>query len=233
MRSMKSDVVVVGAGIAGVMTVLYVRRRGHPVTLIDRWEPGHSRASSTDYTRIIRTIHGPDRLYTQWVRETRLRWMELQEEIQERLYVECGTLVLANLADSDWEDATLPVFDSLGVPYFKFGMEELAMRFPQCHFKNVVYGIYAPESGLIMAHRAVVETARQFVREGGRLQRGRVVANESERLYLDGRPLEAGLIIVAAGPCLGEMFRRTIAPISQIVRQNFIYASTPDSDIIV
>ena len=82
-----------------------------------------------------------------------------------------------------------------------------------------------------MAHRAVVETARQFVREGGELRRGRVIANESERLYLDGRPLEADLVIVTAGPWLGEMFRRTIAPISQIVRQNIIYTATPDSDI--
>ncbi len=230
MRSMISKVVVVGAGIAGVMAALYARRRGHSVTLIDRWEPGHARASSTDYTRIIRTIHGPDRLYTQWVREARLRWMELQEEIQERLYVECGTLVLAARGNSDWEDSTLPVFDSLGVPYFKFGVEELTMRFPQFYCKNVAYGIYEPESGLIMAHRAVVETALQFIREGGKLQRGRVVTNELEQLFLDGKPLEADLIIVTAGPWLGEMFPRTIAPISKIVRQNIIYTATPDSN---
>ncbi len=227
---MKSDVIVVGAGIAGVMTALSVRRRGYSVTLIDRWEPGHSRASSTDYTRIIRTIHGPDRLYTQWMREARLRWMELQEEMQQRLYVECGTLVLAARGKSDWEDATLPVFESLGIPYFKFGVDELNLRFPQFDCRNVAYGIYEPESGLIMAHRAVVETTRQLIKEGGKVVRGRVTTDESERLFFNGKPLQAQLIIVATGPWLGEMFRRTIAPISQIVRQNIIYTATPDSD---
>ena len=69
--------VVVGAGIAGVMTALYLQRRGCSVTLVDRWEPGHSRASSSDYNRILRAIHGSDEMYTRWVREARLRWMEL------------------------------------------------------------------------------------------------------------------------------------------------------------
>ena len=54
----RPEVIVVGAGIAGVTTALELRRRGASVTLIDRWEPGHSRASSTDYNRVFRSIHG-------------------------------------------------------------------------------------------------------------------------------------------------------------------------------
>ena len=73
-----SDVIVVRAGIASVMTAFSCQRRGHSTTLIDRWEPGHPRASSTDYSRIIRSIHGSDLLYTKWVREARLRGLEFQ-----------------------------------------------------------------------------------------------------------------------------------------------------------
>ena len=226
----KSDVIVVGAGIAGVMTALSIRRKGYPVKLIDRWEPGHPRASSTDYTRVFRMIHGADHLYTNWAREARIRWMELQAEMNQTLYVECGALVLATEGNSEWEDATFPTFEALGVPYFKFDVSELALRFPQFDFRNTAYGIYEPESGLVMAHRAVIETTKLFVREGGTIARGRVTTDESERMYLDNKPLEADLIVVAAGPWLGEMFRRTIAPISDIVRQNIIYTSTPDTD---
>ncbi len=226
----KSEVVVVGAGIAGVMTALSVRRKGHSVTLIDRWEPGHPRASSSDYSRLIRSIHGADRLYTEWVREARLRWMELQEEVKQTLLVECGALVIATEGDSDWEDSTFSTFDELGVPYFRFGSQELASRFPQFDFRNVSYGIFEPESGMLMAHRAVVECARLFEREGGRVIRGRAQTDESERLHLNGQPLEADLIIVAAGPWIGEMYRRSIGPISKVVRQNIIYTSCPDAD---
>ena len=229
-RLTKSEVLVVGAGIAGVMTALNVLRRGHRVTLIDRWEPGHPRASSTDYTRVIRSIHGRDRLYTEWVREARLRWMELQEQVNRTLLVECGALVIATEGHSNWEDSTFETFDELGVPYFRFDPQELTTRFPQFDFKNVKYGIYEPESGLLMAHRAVVETARLFEREGGRILRGRVHTDDAERLHLDGKPLTADLIVVAAGPWLGGLFRRTIGPILKVVRQNIIYTSCPDAD---
>ncbi len=226
----KNDVVVVGAGIAGVMTALSIQRRGYKVSMIDRWEPGHPRASSTDYTRIIRSIHGSDRLYTNWVREARLRWLELQAEINRNLYYECGALILATEAKSEWEDSTIETFDELDVPYFKFDTDELRVRFPQFDYKNVRYGIYEPQSGIIMAHRAVVETAKQFAREGGTIMRGRVYTDQSERLFLNDKALEADLIVVAAGPWLGDMYRITLGSILKVVRQNIVYTSPPDSD---
>ena len=91
----KRDAIVVGAGIAGTMTALSLARAGIKTTLIDRWEPGHSRASSTDYNRVIRSIHGRDEFYTRWARESRERWLEMQAETGQRLYYECGALVLA------------------------------------------------------------------------------------------------------------------------------------------
>ena len=84
----RPEATVVGAGIAGVTTALSLLRKGCRVTLVDRWEPGHARASSSDYTRILRAIHGRDELYTRWVREARLRWLELQAELGSTLYVE-------------------------------------------------------------------------------------------------------------------------------------------------
>ena len=45
-------------------------------------------------------------------------------------------------------------------------------------------------------HRAVTETAKLFEREGGRILRGRVTTDESERPCLDGKPLEADLIVI-------------------------------------
>ena len=119
MRGDRPEATVVGAGIAGVMTALSLLRKGCRVTLVDRWEPGHARASSSDYTRILRAIHGSDELYTRWVREARLRWLELQAEIGSALYVECGALVLAGEGHTGWEDSTFPTFERLGVPHFR------------------------------------------------------------------------------------------------------------------
>ncbi|MEZ5925506.1 MAG: FAD-dependent oxidoreductase [Hyphomicrobiaceae bacterium] len=224
----KLKAVVVGAGIAGTMTALHLQRRGAAVTLVDRWEPGHSRASSTDYNRVIRAIHGRDEMYTLWARESRLRWLELQAESGQRLYYECGALILATQGHCHWEDATSETFDKLAVPYYRFTRAEVAARFPQFNVDSISYALYEPEAGMIMAHRAVITTVDLFRKGGGRVLRGRVTTDGDERPMLDGKPLEADLIVIATGAWMGDMFPRTVKPISRVVGVNVLYTSTPD-----
>lgn len=224
----KSSVIVVGGGIVGVMTALTLQRRGEAVTLIDRWEPGHSRASSTDYNRVIRAISGRDEFYTRWARESRLRWLELQAESGQNLMYECGALILATAGHCDWEDATAQTFDRVGVPYYKFGRSDIESRFPQFKVTDIEYALFEPEAGMLMAHRCVLTGLDLFRKAGGRIRRGRVTTDGSERPMLDGKPLEADLIIMATGPWMADMFPRTIKPISTVVGVNVLYTSTPD-----
>lgn len=224
-----SEIVVIGAGIAGVMTALSLIRKGHRVTLMDRWAPGHSRASSTDYTRLFRSAHGSDRMYTVWSRDARLAWIELQAELETTLYLECGALILAEAGNSSWEDATIPIFDELDIPYTKFNPDDFSFHFPQFSTRNLAYGIYEPEAGAIMAHRTIVQTVQLFEREGGQVLRKHVKTNEQEQLIVDNLPLEADLIVVCAGPWLRDLYPRTVGPILEVVRQNIIYTSTPDA----
>lgn len=225
-----SDAIVVGAGISGIMTALSLARKGVKVTLIDRWEPGHSRASSSDYSRVFRSIHGRDEFYTRWVREARIRWLEMQAEIGYKLYYECGALILATEGHCHWEDATSATFEKLGVPYYKFDQHELSVRFPQFDSSDLTYGLYEPEAGIIMAHRALMAGVELFKRAGGTLKRGRVVTDIDERLQLDGKPLDADLIVVATGPWMHDMYPRTIAPLTQVAGVNVLYTSTPDGE---
>src|SRR2546427_737064 len=51
--------VVVGSGVMGAWTALWLRRRGHVVTLVDRFGPGNQVGSSGDESRITRSSHGP------------------------------------------------------------------------------------------------------------------------------------------------------------------------------
>ncbi len=226
----RPGVVVVGAGIAGVMTALELARRGERVELIDRWEPGHARASSTDYNRIIRAISGRDSFYTRWAMESRLRWMEMQAEIGQTLYYECGTLILATEGHCDWEDATVETFDKVGVPYHKFSQAEVSARFPQFDASSIGYALFEPQSGMVMAHRAVLAGVTLFKQAGGTVRRGRVTTDADEKLYLDKKPLQADLVVVATGAWMADMYPRTIKPISQIVGINVLYTSTPDGD---
>ncbi|MEM7545906.1 MAG: FAD-dependent oxidoreductase [Pseudomonadota bacterium] len=225
-----TEAIVVGAGVAGAMTALELRRRGASVTLIDRWEPGHWRAASTDYNRIIRAISGRDEFYTRWVRESRLKWMELQAETGQKLYYENGALILATAGHCDWEDATQETFDRVGVPYQRFKAEDVPLHFPQFKTDDIAYAIYEPEAGMIMAQRGVQAAVGLFERLGGVVKRGRVTTDGAERLMLDGKPLEADLIVVATGAWMKDMFPRTISPILSLVGMSVLYTSTPDGD---
>ncbi len=223
-----SNIIVVGGGIAGTMTALELQRKGEQVTLIDRWEPGHSRASSTDYNRVIRAISGRDEFYTKWARESRLRWLELQAESGQNLMYECGALILATEGHCDWEDATSQTFDKLGVPYYKYSQSEIQQRFPQFRVPDIGYALFEPEAGMLMAHRCVLTGIDLFKRAGGVVKRGRVTTDGSERPMLDGKLLEADVIIIATGPWMSDMFPRTIKPITTVIGVNVIYTSTPD-----
>ncbi len=224
----KSEVIVVGAGISGVMIALNLQRRGCQVTLIDKWEPGHSRASSTDYNRVIRSISGSDELYTRWAREARLGWLELERETGQKLFYECGTLILATQGHCHWEDATETTFTKLGVPYRRLTPDDVMLYFPMFKADDIAYGLFEPEAGLIMAHRAVITALALFKKEGGEVKRGNVVTDASERLMLDGKPLEADTIVVSTGPWMHEMYPRTVKPITQVVGINVFYTSTPE-----
>lgn len=224
----KSNIIVVGGGIAGAMTALNLQRSGARVTLIDRWEPGHPRAASTDYNRVIRAISGRDEFYTRWARESRTRWLELQAETGQNLMYECGALILATKGHCDWEDATSETFDRVGVPYYKFTREEVQQRFPQFKVDEIEYALFEPEAGLLMAHRCVITAIDLFKKEGGVVKRGIVTTDATERPMLDGKPLEADVIVVATGAWMSEMFPKTIKPISAIMGINVLYTSTPD-----
>ena len=223
-----SSVTVVGGGIVGVMTALALQRRGESVTLTDRWEPGHSRASSTDYNRVIRAISGRDEFYTRWARESRQRWLELQAESSQNLMYECGALILATGGHCDWEDATTATFDRVGVPYYKFERKDIESRFPQFRVPDIEYALFEPEAGMLMAHRCVLTGLDLFRRAGGTVRRGRITTDGSERPMLNEELLESDLIIIATGPWMADMFPRTIKPISMVVGVNVLYTSTPD-----
>ena len=220
--------IVVGGGIAGAQTALHLQRRGAQVTLIDRWEPGHARAASTDYNRVIRAISGRDEFYTRWARDARQRWLEQQAETGLSLMYECGALILATEGHCDWEDATSATFDKVGVPYYRFSKRDIQERFPQFKVDEISYALFEPEAGLLMAHRCVLATLELFRRAGGVVKRGRVETDRDEQPMLDGKPLRADVIVMATGAWMAEMFPRTIAPISAILGINVLYTSTPD-----
>jgi glycine/D-amino acid oxidase-like deaminating enzyme len=226
-----SSAVVVGAGIAGASTALALRRRGIDVTLYDAHEPGHAAAASGGEHRILRSCHGADDYYTRMVREARLRWMELGEEVGERLYVESGAVMLAHRRNTSWEDAAQATFGRVGVPYFVVDPDELRTRLPVIDPRDLAYGLWEPEAGFVYAKAGVIGTVRRFVDLGGQLRRGKVTVDAGERPCIDGAPLKADVIVMACGAWMKQLFRRTLFSLVETERQDVLLIAPPAGDV--
>jgi glycine/D-amino acid oxidase-like deaminating enzyme len=222
--------IVVGAGIAGASTALALRREGLQVRLIDQAKPGHAAAASGGEHRILRCSHGADELYTQWAWQARLGWLELAAQCGRELLVQNGAVMLARAGHTAWEDASAATLAAAGIPHFRCDAAELALRLPQADLRGIDYGLWEPQAGFVFARRATVATVEQFLREGGRLERGRVDTDASERPRLGGEALRADVIVAATGAWTGALFPRHLRRRLEVVRQNVIMVGPPPGD---
>ena len=160
------DVVVVGAGVFGAWSALHLARRGKRVLLVDAYGPGHSRSSSGDESRIIRMGYGADEIYTQWSRQSLVQWNELFATTRnEALFRKTGVLWLAEAENSQLH-ATKQILRRNGVEFEELERDAILRSYPQINLEGIASGIYEPESGALMARRAVAAVVAEAVRIG-------------------------------------------------------------------
>ena len=230
-------VVVVGSGVMGAWTALWLRRAGHDVTLVDRHGPGNQLGSSGDVSRITRSSHGPDRHYPAWQRRALAEWKALEQAVDTQLFVEAGVVWLASEAQT-FEADSLAVLGDLGIPAERWSHDDLARRVPVMNADGVPWALYEPEAGALLARTAVVATLEAFRAAGGRIQVGRVRPAEVgggrealERVELeDGATLEAEAFAFACGPWLPDLFPDTLGTLIEPHRQDVMHFRVPPGD---
>jgi sarcosine oxidase len=153
------DVAIVGAGVFGAWSAYLLRRAGAEVILLDAYGAGNSRSSSGGESRMIRMGYGPDEIYTRMAQRSLMLWQELFQLIGSpgvlpRLFHPTGVLWLAR-DDDPYCNATLKTLERCQVTYERLDRSELSRRYPQLELGSVTSGILEPDSGVLMARRAV------------------------------------------------------------------------------
>jgi sarcosine oxidase len=179
------DVAVVGAGVFGAWTALQLNREGANVVLVDAYGPGNSRASSGGESRMIRMGYGPDQIYTRMAQRSRKRWQELFEQVGQadhalKLFQPTGILWLARENDV-YCKATLKTFGECQVRYEKLDRAELYRRYPQLEPGAASWAILEPDSGVLMARRAVQAVVSQAQAHGVTYEAAAILPPELER----------------------------------------------------
>jgi sarcosine oxidase len=224
-------VVVVGAGVFGTWTALWLRRRGASVTLVDQYGPGNSLASSGDESRVTRSAHGPDDLYPRWQRHSLDQWRALDPS----LFAPTGVAWFAHTPDG-FEGQSLSVLERLGIPVERLSVADLERRWPHVRTADVEWVLFEPEGGALMARRGVATTARACAEAGGKVRIGLVQRPEhadgelSEVRLDDGSSIGADSFVFAAGPWLPKLLGPVRGLELEVPQQEIVYIATPPGD---
>jgi monomeric sarcosine oxidase len=228
------DAVVVGAGVFGSWTALWLRKAGLTVLLLDAYGPAHSRASSGGESRVIRMSYGPHEIYTEWSRRSLSLWKALFERAGQPLFHQTGVLWIGN-EESPNLAASRVTLQKLRIPFETLDSVQLQERFPQLKFDEDMAGILEPESGALMARRAVQVAVEEAERSGVEYRTGQVQAPETKgriaRLAVQpGDEVAAGHFVFAGGPWLPKLFPALLEGRIRPTRQEVFFLGVPPGE---
>jgi len=226
------DAVVVGAGVFGAWTALALARRSRSVLLVEAYGPGHSRSSSGDESRIIRMGYGTDEIYTRWSQRSLTLWKELfRARHREALFQQTGVLWLAEPGNAALR-ATAEVLARCAVEFSEPDRAWLTKNYPQINFDGIGSAIYEPQSGVLLARRAVAAAVEEALRLGADYQVAEVLApggcGRMPHIRTGGGDaVKAVEFVFACGAWLGKMFPDILGERIFPTRQEVFYMGVP------
>ena len=228
------DVVVIGAGVFGAWTAWHLQKAGRRVALLDAYGAAHSRASSGGESRVIRMGYGADEIYTRWSMHSMKLWQDFFQQVKQPLFHKTGMLWMARERDA-YTMATKATLAKLGVKFEELDRAELEKRWPQISFGPVTWALYEPDSGALLARRAVQAVVENAVKSGVQYLTEAVIAPTGKGKIdavktSSGESISAGAFVFACGPWLPKVFPALLADRIHPTRQEIYFFGAPAGD---
>ena len=228
----RTRIAVIGAGAFGAWTALHLNRLGAEVVLVDGWGAGNSRSSSGGEGRALRTIYGPDRVYSEMARRSLELWRDLELQIDRRIYTETGALWMVQ-DDATYVNEAVPILEEFGLRVDSVSIADARSRYPQIDFQDVDAVFFEHRAGVLRARESCQWIVELFESNDGVFERAIVppltdLDSPVKSLPLeDGRSLEADRFVLACGPWLGAMVPDLLTDLIRPTRQEVFYFGTP------
>ena len=225
------DFAVIGAGCFGAWTARSLLDAGHSVVLLDAFGAAHSRASSGGESRVIRMGYGTDALYTRWSMRSLAVWREFDARCQQRIFHPAGMLWMSG-TESGYVADTQRTLRDLGVAHERLSPEETAKRFPQIAVDDLSWALWEPNSGALMARRAIQTLVAENVREGMAYRIAGAAEPDSGPIRTtDGEIISASKYVFACGPWLPKLFPSLLGHRIFPTRQEIFFFAPPAGDM--
>ncbi len=210
------DVAVIGAGVFGAWTAYTLCKAGVSVALLDSYGPANARASSGGESRIIRMGYGADEIYTRWSMRSLPMWKQLFADAHRpELFRQTGVLWIAP-GGYRYALDSLGAMNAQGIPAEKLSVADLRERYPQIQFEDDAWAILEPQSGVLLARRAVNAVVEQAEKLGVDFFIGAIKPPTADRRLGEitsssGERISAGTYVFACGSWLGKVFPDLLA----------------------
>lgn len=229
-------VIVVGAGVFGAWTAYFLRKSGASVLLLDAYGPANSRASSGGESRIIRMGYGADEIYTRWSMDALPKWKELFARAgRPELFQPTGVLWIAHEGEKIALE-TMATLDRVACRYERLSLGQMVERYSAFTFEPDCWGILEPDSGVLMARRAVQTVVDEAQKSGTTYENDQVRPSvvRGKRLgqitTRSGENYSAQTFVFACGSWLGKLFPDILGPRIFTSRQEVFFFGVPPGD---
>jgi sarcosine oxidase len=179
--------------------------------------------------------YGAQEIYTRWSSRSLELWKAVLERTGPALFHQTGVLWMGRDEDP-LTTSTLAMLEHVGVPHQRLSRAQLELRWPQIDFGAVTWAIHEPQSGVLMARRAVEAVVGEARRQGARYIAAAVRPPAIGRGRLDavtlqsGETISAAAFVFACGPWLPKLFPELLGDRMFATRQEVLYFGPPPGD---
>lgn len=219
-------VVVVGAGILGLLTAETLARAGVDVTVLEQGGLPAMNSTSWDQHRIVRALHPADSARTALAVQAEAAWAELASTFDRPVYHGVGAL--SALPPSVAQQASA-LLTTLGAPHRHLRTEQLRAAYPLLRWPDHLDAIYETRAGILRADEILTALTRRLARHASVTLRA-----HQQVTHLDAGALQvrtqtgarwaADGLVVTAGLGSGPLFPQVPGDER---RQLLLYATPP------
>ncbi|KPV43112.1 N-methyl-L-tryptophan oxidase [Alicyclobacillus ferrooxydans] len=202
---MKSyDLVIVGVGAMGSSALYHASRRGLKVLGIERFgEVPHEQGSHHGSTRIIRKAYFEHPGYVPLLLRAYELWEQLEREVDEKLIVKCGGLMIGSPTSEVVTGAILAA-QRHELTYEVLSKQDVQRRYPFFALDDTQQAVFEPDAGYLFSELAVKAHVQQAIKAGAELKLGCQVAGWSKsgdgvEIQISGETVYADKLLLTVG----------------------------------
>lgn len=203
------NVIVVGAGIAGLSTAWSLVKRGHSVSIVEQGQIPNPLAASGDHHRIIRRAYGKAAGYGRLITEAYEAWDEMWADLGESHLDPRGFICISREAGDEAEQFRDGLVDG-GYPLEMLGPDEAVKRWPFLEAGTFRYAFFSPEGGALHCRKIASGLAKWLRANGANVYENSKVAgidvDDGIVTLASGETMQADRIVVAAGAWVLKLF---------------------------